>query len=28
MRRDRYFQALHPLSEYVRLAPENGAITD
>lgn len=28
VRRDRYFQALHPLSEYVRLAQENGAITD
>ena len=28
VRRDRYFQALCPLSEYVRLAQENGAITD
>ena len=28
VRRDRYFQALRPLSEYVRLAQENGAITD
>ena len=26
--RDRYFQAVRPLSEYVRLAQENGAITD
>ncbi|WP_210670163.1 DUF2958 domain-containing protein [Pseudomonas chlororaphis] len=28
VRRDRYFQAAHPLSEYVRLAQENGSITD
>lgn len=28
VRQDRYFQALRPLSEYVRLAQENGAITD
>ena len=28
VRRDRYFQALCPLSEYLRLAQENGAITD
>ncbi|WP_312131329.1 DUF2958 domain-containing protein [Diaphorobacter nitroreducens] len=28
VRRDRYFQAVRPLSEYVRLAQENGAITD
>ncbi|EQA6233006.1 DUF2958 domain-containing protein [Enterobacter hormaechei] len=28
VRRDRYFQALRPLSEYVRLAQESGAITD
>ena len=28
VRRDRYFQAAHLLSEYVRLAQENGAITD
>ncbi len=26
--RDRYFQAVRPLSEYVRLAQENGSITD
>ncbi len=26
--RDRYFQAARPLSEYVRLAQENGSITD
>ncbi|MBJ9993767.1 DUF2958 domain-containing protein [Pseudomonas sp. S33] len=26
--RDRYFQAVRPLSEYVRLAQENGAIVD
>ena len=26
--RDRYFQAVRPLSEYVRLAQENDAITD
>lgn len=26
--RDRYFQATRPLSEYVRLAQENGSITD
>ena len=26
--RDRYFQAVRPLSEYVRLAKENGSITD
>ncbi|BEO69404.1 hypothetical protein SMQE32_02230 [Serratia marcescens] len=25
---DRYFQAVRPLSEYVRLAQENGSITD
>ncbi len=28
VRRDRYFRALRSLSEYVRLAQENGAITD
>ena len=28
VRRDRYFQAVRPLSEYVRLAQENDAITD
>lgn len=28
VRRDRYFQATRPLSEYVRLAQENGSITD
>ena len=28
LQRDRYFQAVRPLSEYVRLAQENGAITD
>jgi hypothetical protein len=28
VRRDRYFRAVRPLSEYVRLAQENGAITD
>ena len=28
VRRDQYFQAARPLSEYVRLAQENGAITD
>ena len=28
VRRDRYFQAVRPLSEYVRLAHENGAIMD
>lgn len=28
VRRDRYFQAVRPLSEYVRLAQENGSITD
>lgn len=26
--RDRYFRAVRPLSEYVRLAQENGSITD
>lgn len=26
--RDRYFRAARPLSEYVRLAQENGSITD
>lgn len=26
--RDRYFQPTRPLSEYVRLAQENGSITD
>jgi hypothetical protein len=26
--RDRYFQAVRPLSEYVRLAQESGSITD
>lgn len=26
--RDRYFQAVRPLSEYVRLAQANGSITD
>lgn len=26
--RDRYFQAVRPLSEYVRLAQENGSIVD
>lgn len=26
--RDRYFQAVRPLSEYARLAQENGSITD
>ena len=26
--RDRYFQPTRPLSDYVRLAQENGAITD
>ncbi|NLC36732.1 MAG: DUF2958 domain-containing protein, partial [Alcaligenaceae bacterium] len=26
--RDLYFQAVRPLSEYVRLAQENGSITD
>ena len=26
--RDRYFQAVHPLSEYLRLAQENGSIID
>ncbi|MBS0597083.1 MAG: DUF2958 domain-containing protein, partial [Proteobacteria bacterium] len=26
--RDRYFQAARPLSEYVRLAQENGGIVD
>jgi len=26
--RDRYFQAVRPLSEYTRLAKENGSITD
>ena len=28
VRRDRYFQAVRSLSEYVRLAQENSAITD
>ena len=28
LQRDRYFQAVRPLSEYVRLAQENDAITD
>lgn len=28
VRRDSYFQAVRPLSEYVRLAEENGSITD
>ncbi|XFP42403.1 DUF2958 domain-containing protein (plasmid) [Klebsiella pneumoniae] len=28
VRRDRYFQAVRPLSEYVRLAQLNGSITD
>ena len=28
VRRDRYFQAVRPLSEYVRLAQENGSIPD
>ncbi|WP_028731133.1 DUF2958 domain-containing protein [Pandoraea sp. E26] len=28
VRRDRYFQAVCPLSEYVRLAQGNGSITD
>ena len=28
LQRDRYFQAVRPLSEYVRLAQENGAIMD
>ncbi|MDD1791427.1 DUF2958 domain-containing protein [Burkholderia gladioli] len=28
VRRDRYFRAARPLSEYVRLAKENGSITD
>ena len=28
VRRDRYFQAVRPLSEYVRLAQKNGAIPD
>ena len=28
VRRDRYFRAARPLSEYVRLAQENGSITD
>ena len=28
VRRDQYFQAVRPLSEYVRLAQENGSITD
>ncbi|HHD7495639.1 TPA: DUF2958 domain-containing protein [Klebsiella oxytoca] len=28
VRRERYFQAQRPLSEYFRLAQENGAITD
>ncbi|MBA0263992.1 DUF2958 domain-containing protein [Stenotrophomonas maltophilia] len=28
VRRDRHFQAVRSLSEYVRLAQENGAITD
>lgn len=26
--RDLYFQAVHPLSEYLRLAQENGSIVD
>ncbi len=26
--RDRYFQPMRPLSEYVRLAQENGSIPD
>lgn len=26
--RDRYFQAARPLSEYLRLAQENGSILD
>ena len=26
--RDRYFQAVHPLSEYLRLAQENGSVVD
>ncbi|MFN1165612.1 DUF2958 domain-containing protein [Pseudomonas aeruginosa] len=26
--RDRYFQPMRPLSDYVRLAQENGSITD
>jgi len=26
--RDRYFQAVRPLSEYLRLAQENGSILD
>ena len=26
--RDRYFKAVRPLSEYLRLAQENGSITD
>ena len=26
--RDRYFKAVRPLSEYLRLAQENGAIVD
>ncbi|WP_313459230.1 DUF2958 domain-containing protein [Achromobacter sp.] len=28
VRRDRYFQAVRPLSEYVRLAQESGSISD
>jgi len=28
VRQDRYFQAVRPLSEYVRLAQLNGSITD
>lgn len=28
VRRDRYFQAVRPLSEYLRLAQENGAVLD
>ena len=28
VRRDRYFQAVRPLSEYLRLAQENGSFID
>ena len=28
VRRDRYFQAVRPLSEYLRLAQENGSVVD
>lgn len=28
VRRDRYFQAARPLSEYLRLAQENGSVVD